>query len=155
MKAIRHPIAWWVLAALPALAAGCSDDLEVESLAVTTQTGTTSSDQNIHLCVTRLDLFERYCINLETDADDFELGATDQFSLVLVEPIVVDDAGGLPAVADIIFENRGGSPTEGWMMAGFRVGAVLNDGTVSPVCHEVDLSVRLVEGDHYIPATCP
>lgn len=155
LKAIRHPIACWVLAALAALTAGCSDDLEVESLAVTTQTGTTSTDQNIHFCVTRLDLFERYCLNLDTDADDFELGATDRFSLVLGEPIAVDDAGGLPAVADIVFENRGGSPTDGWTMAGFRVDAVLDDGTASPVCREVGLSIHLVEGDHYIPAICP
>ncbi|MBW2456155.1 MAG: hypothetical protein JRI68_16670 [Deltaproteobacteria bacterium] len=152
---IRRPCVGWVLVAWLALGSGCADELEVESLAVTTRTGTTSTDQNIHFCFTRLDVFERHCINLDTDADDFELGATDRFSLVLGEPIAVDDAGGLPAVADILFDNRGGSPTDGWTMDGFQVDAVLDDGTTSPVCRESGLALHLKEGDRYLPAPCP
>ncbi len=136
--------------------AGCDDGLGVDALNVRVKTGANSTDENIHICFTRLDTFAYQCINLDTEANDFESGSTDQFTVPMGDEISVDEAGGMPTVADIVFENHGGGfMSDGWDMTAFSLDAVLDDGTTSPVCAAAGLSVSLDEGEGYTPPECP
>jgi hypothetical protein len=151
-----RPWECWLVAATVLVTGGCVDELEVDAISVLLQTGANATDQNIHLCFTRLDTFQYRCANLDTDANDFESGATDQFVVPLGDEISLDDAGGLPTVADLSIENHGGGfMSDGWDMAGFRVEALLDDGTTAPICHDSGLSVSLDSGDSYVPPSCP
>ncbi len=151
-----RPRGSWFVAVALLVTAGCADELGVEALDVRVKTGANSTDENIHICFIRLDTFEYQCINLDTEANDFESGSTDQFTVPMGEEISVDDAGGMPTVADVVFENHGGGfMSDGWDMTVYGVDAVLDDGTSSPICAAAGLSVSLAAGERYTPPECP
>lgn len=136
---------------------GCAGRLEITALRVVTVTGSEASDATIELCYQRLDTRAEECVDLSSEANDFEAGARDEFLAVIEDPINVDVAGGLPAMSRMAFVNRGGGILHepDWTLTALEVRAELDDSSLSGICVASGLSVTIDYGQRFDPEACP
>ena len=120
----------------------------IESFRVTTTTGEDGADSHISFCVARRSQSESGCFGLETDFNDFEPGAVDEFVV-----------GGSVAPGDLDsfwIKNRGGAyfGNDEWEIAGLKVVALTSGGEVLLYDEPEICDGALDVGDEYHPKSC-